>query len=391
MAPGQHILVCEPQFGEFQHAKFNAALLVAGCLAFDRCPALFFGAQPHMSHVRSVLRDCPPDPAPEVRWIEVPVRSQMKSTWTRTRVLYQTIKRVLDFAADNRSRAVIFCSLNAQALFVLKLLLASRRGGCPVLVALHNLYELLQPDRGLVNRLFCVRNVLRLPAPPNLRLLILSESIYRQALPLGLPRQRCTVIDHPFLWPPPPATKPPPGDKVRFGFVGITYKGFSSFVDLARQIVPRYPQGQFVLVGHALPPVPPDAERYVAGCDTKPLSEQEFNDRLRSLTYVLWTAEYDRYRLTASASFLDALAAGKPGIYLANPYVEHYFERMGDIGYLCRTMDDVTRQVEAILRDFPAERYRRQTANILKNRHIFDPAVQARRLREAVLARPPVL
>ena len=59
-----------------------------------------------------------------------------------------------------------------------------------------------------------------------------------------------------------------------------------------------------------------------------------------------------RCRLVASATFLDALSYVKPGIYLRNPYVEYYFEQMGDIGYLCDSYEEMREVVLAIL-SFP--------------------------------------
>ena len=105
---------------------------------------------------------------------------------------------------------------------------------------------------------------------------------------------------------------------------------------------------------------------------------------MRKLTYVVWTAKPDHYRLTASGTFLDAMAFLKPGIYLRNDYIEYYFERMGDIGYLCDSCDDMVSTVREILSEFPTVRYQRQVENIRKGRIIFEPQTLAPRLRDIV-------
>ena len=77
--------------------------------------------------------------------------------------------------------------------------------------------------------------------------------------------------------------------------------------------------------------------------------------------------------------FVDALSFGKPGIYLRNPFVEHYFERMGDIGYLCDSLDQVQETVESILLRFPLERYRAQRRAVGKGRRLFAPETLVRK------------
>ena len=80
------------------------------------------------------------------------------------------------------------------------------------------------------------------------------------------------------------------------------------------------------------------------------------------------------YRVGASTSFLDAISSVKPGIYLRNPYLEECFAKMGDIGYLCDTIDDVRACMRSVLNEFPTSRYVRQCRTIFTTRHIFDPA-----------------
>jgi hypothetical protein len=71
----------------------------------------------------------------------------------------------------------------------------------------------------------------------------------------------------------------------------------------------------------------------------------------------------------------------KPGIYLRTPYVEHYFNRLGDIGYLCDSYEEMRDLVLSLAHEFPAERYQQQCANILAGRRLFEPATLAPKLR----------
>lgn len=100
------------------------------------------------------------------------------------------------------------------------------------------------------------------------------------------------------------------------------------------------------------------------------------------LTYVVWTKDPQHYRLTSSGTFVDAMAYLKPGIYLRNDFVEHYFDRMGDIGYLCDTYEDMLATIREIVADFPKERYEQQVENIRKGRVILEPETIAPRVRQ---------
>ena len=57
---------------------------------------------------------------------------------------------------------------------------------------------------------------------------------------------------------------------------------------------------------------------------------------------------------------------------------------MGDIGYLCDDVEEMRTTVDAILRDPPRERYRRQSENILNKRHVFETAAVGAQLRDVL-------
>ena len=62
------------------------------------------------------------------------------------------------------------------------------------------------------------------------------------------------------------------------------------------------------------------------------------------------------------------------------------FERMGDIGYLCDSYEEMRNIVLSILREFPLARYQQQCENIRRGRRIFEPQALAPRLRAIVAA-----
>jgi hypothetical protein len=171
--------------------------------------------------------------------------------------------------------------------------------------------------------------------------------------------------------------------KVRFGYMGVgnnREKGFDLFVQLAAEFC-EHTNVKFVMVGFLKDLCEGMAYAGITGVSTVPLTPEEYRRRASSLTYTVGTSEPLHYRLVASATFLDALSFIKPGIYLRNPYVEYYFDKMGDIGYLCNSYEEMRALVLTLVKAFPVERYRQQCQNILRERKLFEPRVLASQLR----------
>ena len=111
-----------------------------------------------------------------------------------------------------------------------------------------------------------------------------------------------------------------------------------------------------------------------------PLTQTEYARRAQGVTYAVSLTDPDVYRVGASTSFLDAISSVKPGIYLRNPYLEECFSKMGDIGYLCDSYEDVRDCIRSVMREFPLSRYAQQRRTILLMRHMFEPAAVSPRL-----------
>lgn len=367
----------EPQCAGFVHVPFNAAFLATVLKAYPDARVTFFGEREHLALVQKHLEAHRIAFADRVSWerIEVPVRggngfSILKKEWTLCRHLLREAQ-----ASD--VEAVVLCSATNTGLLFLKPLLLLARFRKPVVAVLHGILGSLQgpePRKPWYWALH-LRRVMRLPHPPTLRYVAFSESILKY-LDECCPRfaRHFRVLDHPYLWiPEAPPQSPPP---VRFGFFGTTsaVKRFDRFCRLAFEVSQEVPEVEFVLAGFATGDgCSTEYHDLVHGMGTQPLDAEEFARRAASLTYSVWAGDPEYYRLVASASFLDSLYYGKPGIYLRNPYVEHYFERMGDIGYLVDSYEEMHELLIQLARDFPEERYRRQCATIVQARKALSP------------------
>jgi hypothetical protein len=319
--------------------------------------------------------------ADEIEWqeIEIPPRN----LGGRQRLLAERAccARVLKCASEAEARHLIFCSLTSEGLLWLKAMLLARRRSFGVLAVLHGVLATVeepQPRRPHA-WVTSLRQVLRMPHPKQLTYLALGPTIHAH-IAETLPRAASF-----FKATDPPYFMPGPGgitvrQPLRFGFLGVARLGekrFDKFVQLAQEVarISSLAESEFVLVGFL-----GDDVRAIDGVaeairhtSSTPASPEEYDARASELTYVVGMADPGHYRLVASASFLDALRYGKPGIYLRNPYLEHYFQRLGDIGYLCDSDEEVREVVFSILKAFPETRYRQQCENITRGRRIFEP------------------
>ncbi len=382
------ILLCEPHCRGFEHAQFNAALIASVQAAFPHLPLVFLGEETHLSYIRSWLGEW--DLAVPVEWhvmpIEDPSASYLRGTIQRLSAYRAPLKLV---GAAGRC-LVVYCSSAPKGLLFLKLLLPGRSSTTDVFLLFHNQLANLIP----ISTFNELKLIFSLPHPRSLRYVVLGESIRDRVSGLiSVPPGALGAIDHPSLLamrslPTGSGESVPP---VRFGFLGVSLnKGFDTFVLLARRIHAEVPGVAFSMVGNINHEA--DASRFwdiLPDARVEPITVDEYVRRGEALTYAVWTAAPADYDLRASATFVDAMCLRKPGIYLRNRYVEHYFHRFGDIGYLCDDVEAMYREMKDISRNFPRERYLGQVKNIELARACFSPMHVGVQLRAILTGEPP--
>ena len=386
------IVVCEPQCSGSEHAAVNAAFLHTASLAFPDNQLMFLGEAEHLGWVQDVLRRKAPATAARISWKELSIPVRSATGWRRYMRELDWSGHIIDLAGQPGIDAVVLSSVTSTGLLALKLRLYRSKVRAPFLVIPHAVLgtllesQPLRPWRWLVS----LRQVLRLPHPDKLCYIALGDSI-AATLGAAYPRLalRFRTLELPVLWASNTrVTWTSPAGPIRFGFFGAAAhpaKGYATFLRLASEVTSRSPNAEFVLVGS----VPrhmasPELTRPLSGFSTEPLSDDQYNQMAAGLHFAIATGSARHYRLRASATFLDALSHVKPGVYLRTPYVEHYFDRLGDVGYLCDSYDEMRDLLLRLATDFPAERYREQCGNILAGRRLFEPAVLAPQLRTIV-------
>jgi glycosyltransferase involved in cell wall biosynthesis len=71
------------------------------------------------------------------------------------------------------------------------------------------------------------------------------------------------------------------------------------------------------------------------------LSPEELDAYINMMDFCVFLYPSNYYLFTASGSLLEALAHLKPVVALRNPYFDYVFGKMGNIGYLCDSVDEM--------------------------------------------------
>lgn len=384
------ITVCEPWCLDFEHVPFNTSLLRTIQLAFPSAVINFFGEERHTSRIERDLKARGLLERISFQQIDLPKRGlpAIRQFLGELLICWKVFSR----AKSLRSECIVFTCIQGSSLLALKIGMFVFDISVPTLAIPHNSLTALagRPSRRPWNRLIGLQSTIGYPSSPHLRLILLGDSIYKEAISLRPSlAEQCVSLDHPYLWASNELQETLCATFdgiVRFGFLGASSKGFESFCLLAKKIVRHQSDVEFVMAGFLSTPSnvqhPSEA---VKGISAQPLEPDEYSRRISSLTYCVWLGDSQTYRLVASGTFLDALSFMKPCIALRNPYIEHYFELLGDIGYLCDSEEEIAELIEDLLRDKPNERYEIQARNIQASRGIFDPVNLAPKLREICL------
>lgn len=389
------IVLYEPQCTGYSHANFNAALLQTTLLAYPETQLAFWGEREHLNWVRAAFEQHIGSAPSRVEWVNTHIPPKEVLGLGKVAQHRRAYEELLQAVAAPEVELLVLCSLSSVGLHVIKRLLHKQPLCKPIVGVLHGALSALAGTRSKnpANWWFTPRRALGLPHPPGLRYIALGPSIFR-SLERLLPDQstQFSTLDIPTLWSalPNERTDETP---VRFGYFGvgrIGLKGFELFCRLAMDLGDAVKRGrcEFVLVGfllgdasHNIPGI-----GNVTGLSRSPLPPEEYTRRAASTTYAVWAGQSEQYALRASASFVDTLCMGRPGIYLRAPYVESYYEQMGDIGFLCDDYEQMRQAAVAIAEQFSEDRYQQQCSNVLEGSRVFQPQVLAPRLR-AVVAR----
>jgi glycosyltransferase involved in cell wall biosynthesis len=111
------------------------------------------------------------------------------------------------------------------------------------------------------------------------------------------------------------------------------------------------------------------------------LSPEELDAYINMMDFCVFIYPSNYYLFTASGALLEALAHLKPVIALHNPYFDYVFSKMGGIGYLCDTFDEMAAVIKEIILSRDGGRYNAQRQNIMNGMRLFSTEYLADEMR----------
>lgn len=293
--------------------------------------------------------------------------------------LQTLLKRVLLPSPEPIVDTIVFLSCSIRSFIVMKWV-ALYWPSVRFVIIFHGLLERLEYHDKTKFKLsnWLLRAVFSYRTSNNISYCVLGRGILEKLQStVGRVSTPCVAIDSPYLFDESAASGSPDGGSIVFGHLGYAHaaKGFLNFIAVAKALSHR-PSLTFRVVGgtdRSDPRVNQAPELDYVLHDW-PVPRGQYEAALADVTYAVFLYPPGSYRLRASGALFDAIAAGKPVIALRNPYFDHVFKAVGDMGYLCDDMDDLIRVCREVAQRFPRERYQQQQQNLAMARVRFSPA-----------------
>ncbi|MEX6688442.1 hypothetical protein QTN47_13090 [Danxiaibacter flavus] len=347
------IKVVEPLWTGEKHSSFNAAFLGVLSHAFPASQIVFYGEKTHLSCVQKKFSGA----AIDFKCI-FNVRSDNKIVIPFLYIIsvLQTIRFLL---FTPFSQQLIFSGLSPFAYpMVLLLNFFFRR---KIIFVCHgelafiekDTYRLLNGHYKLIAIMF-KRAFPLLIKKSRIYLIVLGENIVAELKRYynGDFTKNFLVIEHPYcLQPTESNTKSLPNNKLRLATVGLATR--MKRADLIIEIHDRLKtkgildKVQLEIIGKVADFTSELNGKKINYPDGKYFLDQgTYDKKISQQDFILFFYPDATYRLTPSGAFLDAVSHKKPVIVLKNNFFETYFNKAGQIGYMCDSIADMCECIE---------------------------------------------
>lgn len=392
------ILAIEPTWTGTIHAPGNATLLDIAKLAFPNQRLSIFAEAGHLQEVKSIL-DAKTSPTVQFHRIELSNAFRHKPHIVSARRLLselQVIRKALSDVPRSEDCLLILLSATSTSIFAADLLCRFRQGRSFVQVQLHgNLNELTAWRHGdPVRRALDLKSMLARDYGGRLRYLVLEEFIRTKLADISPIAAAITdVLPHPLalqghILPQRELEMP-----LRVGLVGLgsEEKGMGSFLRIAKQLkLELGDQVRFHHIGACVAGTDPTLYALLEEPpSTKQLTRAEFLERINRLHYFVFPFKDNYYGLSASGTFMDAVAALKPVIATRIPLTEQFFREFGPIGYLCGGENEMISTIRNIALKPDPTTYRVQVETMRTSRSMRLPEALVPGYRDIILKSLP--
>ncbi|MDP3034269.1 MAG: hypothetical protein Q8M97_04060 [Methanobacteriaceae archaeon] len=376
------IIICEPQFKGHEHSQFNAALITVVKNAFPNKEILFLAEKEHIFHVQEILKKNSVNIKFKYKTIKVIPQNRVDPV--RFPFEFILFNKIFKLGKQLNSERIIISNIRRPSIVSLKILM-KKYNDLKIIVVLHGILESIYNSPFKITEFpFWFRFWILFGNNNQLRYMVLGSSIEKELVKeLPTLKKYIISIDHPYFFSEKKHIQySKENNIIKFGFFGFgsIRKGIDIFFKLAEDISnekTRY-NPEFILIGNLqnqkFGPVTykkidkiKNSAVFIPS-NKKSLSLDEFESYANILDYSIILHKPQENRLTAMASLFDAISYLKPIIAINSPFVSYYFNKMGNIGYLCEDYNELKELILKILNNDHSKEYDQQIDNILDNR-----------------------
>lgn len=379
------LTVYEIHCRNYDHVPFNSSFLLTLCLTYPQKKILFIAEASHLKNIITALKSYS---LPNLTFTEAEAGSFRHSVIKSLVPDYLLISRLIQHSLKSRVNTVIILSVNTTILFWVKVFSISRKELKFVLIP-HSILETIgnTNHKRIWNKLFNFKRVFLWKNLPNIRYLLLGQSIYLNLCKVAPTiKKSCMAIKHPYIYRKNDAVLPNDEiifgyDEIIFGYIGTAHrnKGFDTFIKIAEEISKHETpvKVKFVCIGKLVDKSMEDdlstSSIEFKGGSNETISMDDYNFYISQITFAVYPFKADSYKYYASGSILDAFSHLKPVICLKTDYTEMLFKDMQHPGYLCADPEHMLSVIKRIVWNFSKERYCEQISLIRSNREMFSP------------------
>lgn len=191
---------------------------------------------------------------------------------------------------------------------------------------------------------------------------VIGESIKKNLETIVTPHffKHIIAIDHPYIFEKTQNyTKQNKNHKyLRIGTIGglDQTKGVNEYLKLIKAVISKNINIKFSHTGFSIT----NKEEFLKlGVDIPQydsvLSRKEYEQRINELDCILFFYPKQSYKITASGAIMDAIKFEKPIVALKNDYFNYIFDKFGNFGYLCDSIEEMTEVIISKKYDSPID------------------------------------
>jgi glycosyltransferase involved in cell wall biosynthesis len=386
----------------YVHISFNSSFLHTLAYAFPDSHLNIYGYQ---SHIDFLSKEVDTSFASFFCFSELQIKNKSSKLLSRFLSLFVWIKEVIQIFRTNKIDKLIFLDIGRYQLYIIKILMLLKiiSKKSKIFIIAHDTFEPLIWNNVAIKRFLNLTFCWSPTFKNNFCYIVLSKHI-EDYINTHHPTINLEIqsLDHPAYTKYVskkqnisydnininPYFQDEIGRHINFAFIGTPQKGIDEFIQVANNVKENMMVSQkiqFFLAGYLGENLSSTkAFNVLTNPSIEPIGYDKYLGILSESHYVLWFAFHNPYQLRASGTIVEAIQLEKPMICLKNPLVNHYFQRFGNIGYCCDSLDEISKLIIEFSKNFPLEEYRSQIVNLRSAKNCFAPKYIAKELKKIV-------